>query len=73
MVSFFSSLYYKISSMVFETTTMVRLMSSTVSIVSILGFLALDFFHEEVFIGETFIFLDVSVSSGGFCGDVTSP
>jgi hypothetical protein len=52
---------------------MIRSMSSTMSTVSILGFLYLDFFREEGFMGETFLFLDLSVSSGGFCGSVTSP
>jgi hypothetical protein len=41
-------------------------MSSIVSIVSILGLLAFDFFCDVGFMGEKFLFLDVSVSSGGF-------
>jgi hypothetical protein len=39
----------------------------------IFGLLDLEFFHEECFMGETFLFLDGSVSSRGFCGGVTSP
>jgi hypothetical protein len=32
-----------------------------------------DFFHDEVFFGESFLFLDVYVSSRGSLGGVTSP
>jgi hypothetical protein len=73
MDSCFSSLHYKISSDVSDTNTMMRLISSTMSIVYSLGLLAFEFFHDVGFIGETFLFLDVSTSSSGFLGGVTSP
>jgi hypothetical protein len=72
MVSCFSSLHYKISSEVSATAAMMRSMSSTVSIVFNLGLLYFDFFHDEGFMGETFLFLDASASSMGFLGGVTS-
>jgi len=46
---------------------------STVSTFCIFGLLDFDFFRKEGFVGETFLFLDGSVSSGRFCGGVTSP
>jgi hypothetical protein len=73
MISCFSSLQYKISSDVSDTMMMMRSMSSTVSTVCNLGLLALDFFRDEGFMGETFLFLDVSASSRGSLGSVTSP
>jgi hypothetical protein len=57
------SLYYKICSKVSETMTMIKYMSSIVSIVYIYGLLALDFFHDVGFLGETFLLLEVSSSS----------
>jgi hypothetical protein len=59
------------SSEVSSTTMMMRSMSSTMRIVCNLGLLAFEFFHDEGFNGETFIFLDVSASSRGFFGGVT--
>jgi hypothetical protein len=68
MVSCLASLCYKISSEVSDIAVMMRSMSSIVSTVCILGLLALDFFHDEGFMGETFLFLDVSASSMGSLG-----
>jgi hypothetical protein len=73
MVSFLASLHSKISSEVFETAAMMKSMSSIVSTVCICGLVALEFFHEVGFVGETFIFLEVSASSIGSLGGVTSP
>jgi hypothetical protein len=73
MVSCFSSLRYKISFFVSEMVVMMRSISSTVSIVYNLGLLALDFFCNEGFMGETFLFLDVSASSMGSLGGFTPP
>jgi hypothetical protein len=50
-----------------------RSMSSTVITVWNGGLLAFEFFHAKGFFGETFIFLDVSVSVRGYLGSVTSP
>jgi hypothetical protein len=61
------------SSKVSDITAMMRSISSTVSIVCKWGLLAHDFFHVEGFFGETFFFLDVSVSIRGYLGNVTLP
>jgi len=73
MVSLFASLHCIISFEVYEMTVMITLMSSIVSTISLLGLLSLEFFHEEGFMRETFLFLDIYVSSGGFWGSFTSP
>jgi hypothetical protein len=73
MVSCLASLCCKISSKVSETTTMMKSMSSIMSTVYICGLVSLDFFWDVGFVGETFLFLEVSTSSIGSLGDVTSP
>jgi hypothetical protein len=73
MVSCLASLHYKISSEVFERTTMMKSMSSIVSTVCNCGLVFLDFFHNVGFMGETFLFLEVSASSIGSLGGVTLP
>jgi hypothetical protein len=35
--------------------------------------MAFDFFRDEGFVGEPFLFLDVSASGKGYLGSVTSP
>jgi hypothetical protein len=56
-----------------NTATMMRSISSTMSTVYNGGLLALEFFHDEGFLGEPFIFLDVSIFGRGSLGGVTSP
>jgi hypothetical protein len=73
MVSCLASLCCKIYSEVSETAAMMKSMSSIVSTVCICGLVALDFFHDVGFVGETFLFLEVSASSIGSLGGVTSP
>jgi hypothetical protein len=73
MVSCLASLHCKISSEVYETMTMMKSMSSILSTVCICGLVALDFFRDVGFVGETFLFLEVSASSIGSLGCVTSP
>jgi hypothetical protein len=73
MVSYFASLRCKISSNVSDIAAMMRPISSTVSIVCNLGLLDFDFFPDVGFVGETSIFLDVSTSSRGSLGGITSP
>jgi hypothetical protein len=73
MVSCLASFLYKISSEVSDTAAMMKSKSSSVSTVCSLVLLAFDFFRDVGFMGETFLLLDGSVSSGGFCGGVTSP
>jgi hypothetical protein len=73
MVSFLASVFSIIS---FEASDMVRMMklkSSSMSIVCNLVLLALDFFLEVGFVGETFLFLYGSASSTGSLGSVTLP
>jgi hypothetical protein len=55
------------------TATMMKSKSSSVRIVCNLVLLALDFFREIGFVGETFILLDGLVSSTGSLGGVTLP
>jgi hypothetical protein len=73
IVSCLASLHCKISFEVSDTAVMMRSISSTVSTVSNGGLLARDFFHNEGFFGEPFLFLDVSISVRGFLGGVTLP
>jgi hypothetical protein len=56
-----------------DTSTMIRSMPSTMRIVWNGVLLVFDFFHNEGFIGEPFLFLDVFASVSGSLGDVTSP
>jgi hypothetical protein len=56
------------SSEVFDTAEMIRLISSTVSTVWNGGLVAFDFFRGEGFNEEPFIFLDVSASLRRFVG-----
>jgi hypothetical protein len=73
MASYFSLFLCKIS---FEASPIAEIMnskSSNMSTFCIFGLLDLDFFHDEGFMGETFLFLDGSVSSRRFFGGVTSP
>jgi hypothetical protein len=73
MVSCLASFFYKMCSEAFDTTTIMNSKSSSMSTVCSLVLLALDFFCNVGFVGETFIFLDGSTSSGRLCGSVTSP
>jgi hypothetical protein len=73
MVSCLASLHCKISSKVSEIVAMMKSMSSIVSTVCIYGLVSLDFFRNVGFVGETFLFLEVSASSIGSLGSVTSP
>jgi hypothetical protein len=73
MVSCFLSLHCKISSEVYKTTMMMIFMSSIMSTICIYDLLALDFFRDVGFVGETFLFLEVLASSRGSLGGVTSP
>jgi hypothetical protein len=52
---------------------MMSSMLSTINTVWNGGLLAFDFFHDVGFLGETFLFLDVSASSRGNLGGVTLP
>jgi hypothetical protein len=52
---------------------MMKYMSSIMRTVYIYGLLALDFFRDVGFVGETFLFLEVSTSSIRSLGGVTSP
>jgi hypothetical protein len=61
------------SSKVSDTIEMIRSMSSTMNTVWNGGLLAFDFFCNEGFIEEPFLFLDVSASVWGYLGVVTSP
>jgi hypothetical protein len=65
MVYCLASLRCKISSIVSDMAVVMRSMSSTVSTVYSLGLLYFDFFRDVGFMGETFLFLDVSTSSRG--------
>jgi hypothetical protein len=73
MASCFSLFLCKISSEASPTVEIMNLKSSTVSTFYIFGLLDLEFFRDEGFVGETFLFLDGLVSSGRFYGGVTSP
>jgi hypothetical protein len=73
MASSFASFLCKISFEVSDTTTIMKSKSSTMSTVCSFGLLALDFFRNVGFMGETFLLLDGSASSGGLCGSVTLP
>jgi hypothetical protein len=53
--------------------TMMKSISSIMSIVCICSLLNLGFFHDVGFMGETFILLEVSSLSIGSLGGVTSP
>jgi hypothetical protein len=73
MASCFASFLCKIS---FEASPIAEIMKSkslNMCAFYIFCLLDLDFFHHEGFMGETFLFLYGSVSSGRFCGSVTSP
>jgi hypothetical protein len=56
-----------------DTMKMIRSMPSTMSTVWNGGLLAFDFFRDEGFFRESFLFWDVSTSVRGSLGDVTSP
>jgi hypothetical protein len=73
MVSCLDSFFCKISFEASDTVVIMNSKSSTVSTVCSFNLLALDFFHDVGFMVETFIFLDVSMSSGGFYGGVSLP
>jgi hypothetical protein len=68
-----ASCFCKISCEASTTATMIKLKSSTVSIVYILVKVSLDFFRVVRFMGETFLFFRGSASSVGSLGGVTSP
>jgi hypothetical protein len=73
MASCFSSLLCTSSYEASPTAEITKLKSSIMGTLCIFGLLALDFFRNEFFVGETLLFLEGSVSSGGFCGSVTLP
>jgi hypothetical protein len=73
MVSFLASFIYKISSEASDIVAMMKSKSSSVRKIYILVLLAFDFFRDVGFVGETFLLLDGSMSSGGFCGGVNFP
>jgi hypothetical protein len=73
MASCLASVLYKISSEALDTVAIMNSKSSTVIIVYSFVLLSLDFFRDVGFIGENFLFLDVSISSRGFQGGVTLP
>jgi hypothetical protein len=73
MVSCLASFFYKISFEASDTAPMMKLKSSSMSTVCNLVLLAFDFFCDVGFKRETILLLDVSASSGGFYGGVTSP
>jgi hypothetical protein len=56
-----------------DTIAMISSMSSTVSTVWNGGLVAFDFFCDEGFFGEPFLFLEVSASGRGYLGSGTSP
>jgi hypothetical protein len=56
-----------------DITTIMKSKSSTMNTVCNFSLLSLDFFRDVSFVGEIFLFLDVSSSSRGFLGGVTSP
>ena len=61
------------SSKAYDTAAMMRSISSTVRTVWNGGLLSFDFFRDEGFVREPFLFLDVSASERGSLGCVTSP
>jgi hypothetical protein len=73
MVACLASVFYKRSCEASDTAAMMKSKSLSVSTVDNLVLLALDFFRETGFVGETFLFLDGSVSSTGSLGSVISP
>jgi hypothetical protein len=73
MASYFASFLCKISSEASPTVEIMKSKSSTMSTFCIFGLLYLEFFCNEGFVGETFLFVDGSVSSGRFYGVVTLP
>jgi hypothetical protein len=73
MVYFFSSFICKISFEASDTAAIMKSKSLTVRKFYIFGLTTLDFFYDVSFIGETFLFLDISASSREFLGSVTSP
>jgi hypothetical protein len=54
-----------------NTTVMISSLSSTINIVWNGGLLAFDFFRDEDFVGEPFLFLDVSIFVRGSLSSVT--
>jgi hypothetical protein len=73
MVSCLALVLCKMYSEAYDTAAIMKSKSSTVSTVCSFSLLALEFFRDVGFVGETFLFLDVSGLSGGFCSSVTSP
>jgi hypothetical protein len=73
MVACLALVFYIISCEASDTTVIMKSKSSSMSTVYSLVLVALDFFREVGFVGETFLFLEGSTSSIGSLGDVTSP
>jgi hypothetical protein len=63
MDSCLASVLYKISSEASDTAAIMKSKASIVNIVCSFDLLALEFFHNVGFVGETFLFLDVYVQN----------